>query len=251
MEFPVDIHFFGNTLPAHPVFEIASIFIALRYYTYIRRRSNDHLSDLERLYVFAAVCVGALIGSRLAGVFENPQAFYNAENKFRFIFSSKTIVGGIVGGLFAVELLKKMMGIKRSSGDMMVYPILLGIMIGRTGCFLAGLPDGTIGGPTNLFTGIDFGDGILRHPLPLYEIVFCLFMWICIYRLDHSFALADGAKFKLFIISYLIFRFMIEFLKEDVSVLFGISTIQLVCLTGLSYYYKTFLSPKKLIASYA
>lgn len=251
MIFPVELHIAGKTIPVHPLFELASIFISIRYYRYIRRHSQDKLSDIQRLYIFAAVCTGALIGSRLAGVFENPQAFFLADDKFRFIFSSKTIVGGLVGALFSVEILKKIRGIKYSSGDMMVYPVLLAIIIGRIGCFLTGLPDGTIGSETHLFTGIDFGDGLRRHPLPLYEIFMACITWIFIFSLDKKVMLADGAKFKIFIITYLVFRFFIEFLKDDISILFGLSTIQLVCLAGLSYYYRIITAPKKLIAAFA
>ena len=70
---------------------------------------------------------------------------------------NKTIVGGFVGGLIGVELVKKRIGITTSSGDLMVYPLILAMIIGRTGCFLGGLEDGTFGIATTLPWGIDFG----------------------------------------------------------------------------------------------
>ena len=42
-------------------------------------------------------------------------------------------------------------------------------MVGRWGCFLSGLEDQTHGTPTALPWGHDFGDGMLRHPVQLYE----------------------------------------------------------------------------------
>ncbi|MCE3258441.1 MAG: prolipoprotein diacylglyceryl transferase, partial [Bacteroidetes bacterium] len=193
----------------------------------------------------AAVCFGALIGSRLVGVLEQPQLFLQSENKFVYIFSNKTIVGGLLGGLLAVEITKKFIGVTTSSGDIMTYPLIFGLILGRIGCFCEGLSDGTIGRETTMFTGIDFGDHVLRHPLPLYEICFLLCLWIVIALLKKR-GLSDGAMFKLFLISYLSYRFMIEFLKENNFTLWHLSVIQLACLAGLIYYLPTILNPKKI-----
>jgi prolipoprotein diacylglyceryltransferase len=48
-------------------------------------------------------------------------------------------------------------------------PLAIGIAVGRLGCFFAGLDDFTYGTPTTLPWGHDFGDGIARHPVQLYE----------------------------------------------------------------------------------
>ena len=56
----------------------------------------------------------------------------------------------------------------------MVWPIAVGLAIGRVGCFLAGLHDDTYGLPTALPWGVDFGDGTPRHPTQLYEIAVVL-----------------------------------------------------------------------------
>jgi phosphatidylglycerol---prolipoprotein diacylglyceryl transferase len=45
------------------------------------------------------------------------------------------------------------------------------IAVGRLGCFFSGIEDRTYGTPTDLPWGYDFGDGILRHPVELYEAV--------------------------------------------------------------------------------
>ncbi|MCE3227461.1 MAG: prolipoprotein diacylglyceryl transferase [Bacteroidetes bacterium] len=230
--------------------EIVSIFVGVRYYSYLRKKSNDSISSINRLIIFAAVCFGALIGSRVIGVLEQPFAFMNSENKFVYIFSNKTIVGGLLGGLLVVEITKKLIGVTSSSGDIMTYPLILGLILGRIGCFCEGLADGTIGKATSLFTGIDFGDGILRHPLPLYEIIFLISLWIFIRMMEKK-GLSNGSKFKLFLISYLFYRFMIEFLKEEQFTFFYLSVIQLTCFAGLIYYLPVILKPKKLFLQYA
>jgi phosphatidylglycerol---prolipoprotein diacylglyceryl transferase len=229
---------------------LLAIFIGVRYYSFLRHRTADSITAVNRLTIFAAVCFGALIGSRLIGVLEDPVEFFNSTDKFIYIFSNKTIIGGLLGGLVSVEITKKIIGVTASSGDLMVYPLILGLIIGRTGCFCEGLSDGTIGRSTHLFTGINFGDNILRHPLPLYEITFLIVLWVGLKKAEAS-GLTDGSKFKLFLISYLLFRFLIEFLKEESFTVLSFSVLQLVCIAGLLYYSKTILNPKKLFTEYA
>ena len=62
-----------------------------------------------------------------------------------------------------------MVGITHSTGAYFAPSLAIGIAIGRIGCFLSGLEDYTYGTPTTLPWGYDFGDGVLRHPVQLYE----------------------------------------------------------------------------------
>src|SRR5258707_11788923 len=61
------------------------------------------------------------------------------------------------------------MGIALRTGARFALRLAVGIAIGRIGCFLAGLDDFTYGTPTTLPFAHDFGDGIARHPVQLYE----------------------------------------------------------------------------------
>jgi phosphatidylglycerol---prolipoprotein diacylglyceryl transferase len=163
-----------------------------------------------------------------------------------YFMGNKTIVGGFLGGLIGVELTKKKIGVTVSSGDLMVYPIILAMIIGRLGCFFAGLEDGTFGIPSNLPWAIDFGDGVRRHPTNLYEILFWVVLWIGlnIYERYHEFT--NGSRFKVLMVSYLAFRFFVEFIKPDYFFGVGLSVIQLVCVAGILYYYKVLVYPSRL-----
>jgi len=165
--------------------------------------------------------------------------------------ANKTIVGGMLGGLIGVEVTKKQIGVKVSSGDLMVYPLILAMIIGRTGCFLAGLEDGTYGIASTLPWAINFGDGIRRHPTNLYEILFWITLWLALKFFEARYKLADGARFKVFMVTYLFLRVFIEFIKPAYFFGFGLSVIQLVCLGGIAYYYKVFAYPSKLITRHA
>jgi prolipoprotein diacylglyceryltransferase len=213
----------------------------------LRKRSSDIISTENRIWILIGAASGALLLSRLLGVFENPLLVRHFSAQV--ILGNKTIVGGLLGGLIGVELTKKIIGVKTSSGDLMTYPIIVAIAIGRIGCFLTGLDDATYGSPSSLPWAIDFGDGIPRHPTNLYEILSLISLFIIIYILEKNFSLADGAKFKLFMIGYLTFRFMTEFIKPDFHYALGLSLIQFACLGGLLYYYRVILHPRKLFLS--
>jgi prolipoprotein diacylglyceryltransferase len=110
------------------------------------------------------------------------------------------VVGGFLGGLIGVELTKKIIGEKRSSGDLFVYPMILALCIGRLGCFSMGVYEETYGLPTQLPWGMNLGDGISRHPASLYEIVFLFMLWFTFFGLQRRFTLDNGALFNLFVI---------------------------------------------------
>ena len=188
---------------------------------------------------------GAFLGSHILGVLEQPLLL--PKLNFIYFMGSTTIVGGLLGGLIGVELTKKQIGVKVSSGDLMVYPIILAMIIGRLGCHFAGLEDGTYGIASTLPWAIDFGDGITRHPTNLYEIIFWIFLWLALFSIDNRYQLNDGGRFKILMTTYLIFRLCIEFIKPAYFFNFGLSAIQLACVAGLLYYYKLLLHPLKII----
>jgi prolipoprotein diacylglyceryltransferase len=108
------------------------------------------------------------------------------------------------------------------------------------GCFLTGLEDETFGLPTNLPWGVNFGDGIARHPTQIYEIIFLL-AWAGFLRWCKRFQLESGDLFKLFMIGYLSFRLGIDFLKPHPFNWLVFSGIQIACLLGLIYYCRSIL----------
>ena len=181
MEFPVYIHLGLLRIHPHVLFEALSYFIGFRIYLWTRRPSG--MSKLVSLQILAGTILGAAIGSKLLFWLEDPSATWAAWSNGQWLWGGKTIVGGLLGGLIGVELAKKWAGWKSSTGDDFAYPLLIGIAIGRIGCFLTGLEDHTYGIATTWFTGVDFGDGVLRHPTQLYEMGFLIVLGIVLYPL--------------------------------------------------------------------
>ena len=198
MNFPINITFSGVNIESHLVFELLAYSIGFRYYLYLRKKQKDTISNENRLWIFIAAGLGGLIFSRILSALEDFPTFISSTTPFYYYYSNKTVLGGLLGGLIGVEITKKILKIKESSGDLMVYPLILGMMIGRVGCFLAGLEDGTYGTESNLPWAIDLGDGIYRHPTNLYEILFLGLLWFILVKLEKKYTFSNGSKFKLF-----------------------------------------------------
>lgn len=235
MQIPFEPEVFGYNINIHLILEYLAFFVAFRYYVLLRRKSKDHISSNNRLNIILGAALGALIGSRVVGILENPVFDVSQQNIIQLL-NTKTIMGGLFGGLLGVELAKKIIGETKSSGDLFVFPIILGIFIGRIGCFLSGVNEFTYGKETSFFMGMDLGDGVLRHPTSLYELVFLIILFFGLKQLQKHRNLKNGDLFKWLMILYFTFRFCIEFLKPNVFFAFGLSTIQILCVVCWVYY---------------
>lgn len=71
--------------------------------------------------------------------------------------------------------------------------------VGRLGCFFAGLPDYTYGVPTDLPWGVNFGDGVPRHPVQLYESAAMLLFLSCICGISREAQLFSSGKASIFL----------------------------------------------------
>lgn len=126
----------------------------------------------------------------------------------------RSMFGAIFGGVFGIEIYKRRMGISGSTGALFVLPLSLGMVFGRVGCFLAGLGDFTYGLPTTLPWGRDFGDGVPRHPVQLYEsLAMAVFAGAFLVWAQHRPQAAARQGFYIFIAYYCAQRFLWEFFK--------------------------------------
>lgn len=235
MDFPVTFQIFGKTILAHPVFETLGIFVAMRYYFYLKRKSPEKMSFNTSAAVLIGATAGALIGSKLVGNLENPYLLFD-NFSFKRFWTNNTIVGGLAFGLLGVEIAKKIVGHRESTGDLIVFPLISAIIIGRIGCFFTGVHEETYGLPTDSIFGMYLGDEYLRHPVALYEIAFLLFMWFELKMIARKNKYVSGFLFQLFMLSYFSFRFLLDFIKPKIEIIGNLGTIQLVCLSVIIYY---------------
>ena len=177
---------------------------------------------------FTALGLGAIVGAVLFGSINMRTA--------GFLQLGHSIAGAIVGGIAAVELFKWFKGIRGSTGAQFVVPLAVGIAVGRWGCFLAGLPDYTYGTPTGMPWGVDFGDGVPRHPVQLYE-SFSMLAFLIIYLMGVARRLPffQGQGFYLFVGYYALQRFVWEFFKPYPTLLGPLNLFQVLCTILLCY----------------
>lgn len=235
MDFPVTFHLFGKTILAHPLFEALGMFIGMRYYFYLKRKSGEKVSFNISAAVLIGATAGALFGSKLIGNLENPYRLLEHFD-FKTIWTNNTIVGGLAFGLIGVELAKKAVGHKESTGDLMVFPLMLAMIIGRIGCFLTGIYEETYGVPTDFVFGMHLGDPYLRHPVALYEIAFLIMLWVILKMIQKRNTFPSGFVFQVFMLSYFTFRFLLDFIKPRLEIVGNLGTIQIVCIWVIIYY---------------
>lgn len=206
----------------HTGFEVAASTSGVALYGYLRAKQGDAVDDRARLSVIVGAAIGAALGARYLWLLGDP--------------GGKTIVGGLLGGLIGVELAKKIRGIRTSTGDLFVFPLILAMCIGRIGCFLAGPEDHTHGLPSDLPWAMAMGDGVRRHPVALYEIAFLIALVPVLMRVRVA-----GDRFRIFMTAYLTFRFFVDFLKPYPLPFFaGLTAIQWAALGGIAYYASVF-----------
>lgn len=196
-------------MPIHFAFDILasalSFLVTLLTYRWRLRDQGDRIERIGMPYALSLVC-GAVLGGFGFGTLNLALSGTPA--------IGRSILGALAGAIFAVELFKALRGICGSTGLLFVPAFATSVAVGRVGCFLSGLGDHTYGTPTTLPWGHDFGDGILRHPVQLYEslcmAIFLAFALVALAR-RAPYILANG--FYLLVGFYATQRFFWEFLK--------------------------------------
>lgn len=235
MTFPFQFEIFEKTFYWHFIFETLAFFVGIRIYYFLKKRTLDPISDTNRLIIMIGAMIGALIGSRVVALLENPSQIAN--QTFLTFYQNKTVAGGFLGGLFGVEIIKKIIGVKIASGDLYVIPIIAALFIGRIGCFSMGIAEPTYGNKTTFFTGMNLGDGLRRHPVALYEMLFMILLFIFFQSIKNK-TLINGDRFKLFMVLYFLFRFLVEFIKPYEPLFLNLSSIQWSSVFIFGYYWK-------------
>jgi phosphatidylglycerol:prolipoprotein diacylglycerol transferase len=182
---------------------------------------------VHRLYI-AAGSLGATLGAYIAGSVNLWLTGIGGVGR--------SIEGALAGAIIAIEILKARNGIRGSTGLRFVAPLAAAIAVGRIGCFLAGLDDMTYGTPTTLLWGVDFGDGILRHPVQLYEsAMMVIFLAVFVALVARGNPAVSRSGFYLFVGVYAAQRFVWEFLKPYGTVVGPFNLFHLISLALLAY----------------
>lgn len=212
----------GYAVNSYTVFVLLGLAAALLVY-YLNTRSKP--TGGNALYIAIAAATGGIIGAKVPiWVAHLPEILAHGAD-IEVLLSGRTIVGGIIGGVLAVYLTKRKLHITQRLGNYLVPSICIGIFFGRIGCFLAGCCYGTA---TSLPWGVNFGDGILRHPTQLYEALFVLGIFVYSQLMKEKYE--PGELFGKFMIAYFSWRFLVEFIRVNPVAVAGLTYYQIVSL---------------------
>jgi len=226
----------ATAIAVHALFEWGGMALGVAVWRHALRAQGRSLLQPGSFAVLVGLLLGAALGNKAVFLIERPDVLQRMLAG-EALWPGQSIVGGLLGGLVGLELAKRVTGQARSTGDAMVLPIVLGLCVGRVGCFMAGLHDSTYGLPTALPWGVDFGDGLPRHPTQLYEMAFVAALAWALWHARARLGVVPGLAFKLFLAGYLAWRLAIDALKPvPVAYPLGWSGIQWVCSLALLAY---------------
>ncbi|MGL5439490.1 MAG: prolipoprotein diacylglyceryl transferase [Filifactoraceae bacterium] len=206
-------------IPAYSFFVGLGIIVGLLYY-FLTLKKEGSVSEGAVKIVFSGIIFG-IIGSKVPLLLEGQSLIE--------VLYGKSIIGGLLGGMFGVIAVKKVLGIKLKLGNVIAPSVAIGMAIGRLGCFFNGCCYGVVAP-----WGFNFGDGFLRLPNQLFESVFHITAFILLVYFKNK-VKTPGILFKTYLLGYFIFRFLIEFIRENPVVFCGLTIYQLICLLGLIY----------------
>ncbi len=186
-----------------------------------RYKATLPLNGVQKLWIALCAFSGAILTAKLPFLIPGLPGFTDGGG---ILLSGRTILFGMVGGYFGVELAKSWIGLTIKTGDAFVVPVAASIAVGRLACFCGGCCYGT---PTDLPWGVRFPpvDHLPRHPTQLYESLFhlsaALFCAWCIRR-----QLFRGQLIKLYFIAYFCYRFLTEMIRPEARIFAGLSAYQ-------------------------
>lgn len=192
-----------------------------------------------------------IIGSKLLHLIENWHAFIKDPIEMAFSPGGLTFYGGLILATIAIFIYTRKTRINFFYvADITAPALALAYGIGRIGCHLAG--DGDYGIPTTLPWGTNYENGIVKpvdmfagsdiaagfpnglvpndtplHPTPIYEFLAAAALFFFLrYLLKKDWR--TGQIFGIYLIFSGLFRFLVEFIRLNPRLVFGLSEAQLI-----------------------
>lgn len=223
--------FFGIPIYTYGIMVALAVLCALLLVNY--RNRQKQITTTDNIYeLFTWMVISGVVGARIVYVLSN-LSFYISRPALILNIREGGIAlhGAILAGALALYFYCKSKKLDPAVIlDLFAPAMLLGIAIGRLGCFFNGCCVGIAAPPP---FGIHFADaGIpgLRYPTQLYEMVLDLIAVFLILRRDAVFA---GHSFLKAISLYSMIRFVIEFYRESYPRYLGLSIAQYVSIVIL------------------
>jgi prolipoprotein diacylglyceryl transferase len=232
---PILFRIGGVPIYAHGFFLLLGMLVGLLML--IMEAQRRRWPKEELIPIGLAAFVGGMVGARLSILFfigtETAPIVLNMYTLFAPRIGPGSILGGLGGAYIAGYIASCAIGKAGCACDAFAPAIALGTAVGRIGDFLAA-EDG-LGKATALPWGVRApGVDYLVHPTPLYDAGFNL-IWFGILLLlrDHP-AMQNGNLLKLGLAGYAVFRFCVEFVRNNRVIALGLTGPQIFCLALLA-----------------
>ncbi len=182
------------------------------------REEND-LTWWQRAAIGLGALCGGLLGAKLPFLFGDLPGLVDGS---AWLSDGKTIVSGLIGGYLGVQVAEWALHLEVNMCDSFAAPVAAAVAIGRWGCYRAGCCYGVA---TSLPWGVDFGDGVARHPTQLYESSFH-FLAAVVLLLMLRRNMLRGHHIRLYFLAYFLYRFATEFLRPEARLWLGLTGYQ-------------------------
>jgi phosphatidylglycerol---prolipoprotein diacylglyceryl transferase len=217
------------TEPFHlnPAYAITMVLAFLVMLSFRITKHFAEWSDKKRYYTIQMITlVAAVIGAKIAVLLGDALwPLKPFDDWYALAGSGRSIVGALLLGFIVAELAKPILRYDIPPNDRFAVALPVAIGIGRIGCLIVGCCGGI---PYDGPFAITYADGIPRYPVQAYEMLFDFFMAVVLFALCRR-QILFGRLFALYLVSYGIFRFFIEFIRETAKPYDGLSASQLMC----------------------
>lgn len=224
------------TLPSYAVLAMLGGFVAVLFIYFRIDKFGLTFMNFVKMFALSTVC--GFLGSRIIYIFSRlPWLFANFSTQHLIstvIGGGLVFYGGLLGVLLGIFICCRKNNILRKSIYNMVAPAIpLFHTFGRIGCFMSGCCYGVeLKEPFSLFGIVQF----IRIPTQLIEALFEFLLFVILCYLQKKNQSKDFLK--IYMVTYAIFRFAIEFFRGDNirGFYFGFSTSQVISIGILIFY---------------
>lgn len=219
-------------------------------YLEAKRKGLDIFYTLE---VVLLAIISEIVGGKLLYIIENWDKFLQDPALYALSLSGSTFYGGFILGfiVFFFYLRKKKIPFLFAA-DSVSPSLSLAYAFGRIGCHLAG--DGDYGIPTELPWGTNYENGAMPpsvmfknteisqsfpggivpdntplHPTSVYEAIVAMIIFFILWK-SRKKNWADGKLFMIYLLLASCARFIVEFIRLNPRILFGLTEAQLIAI---------------------
>lgn len=156
----------------------------------------------KNLYICAVL--GLIIGMKLP-------VLLSYEWNPSFILNGKSYMGGILGAFVGINLYKLFVRqTKQAFGGRFVIPLAIAAGFGKIGCYYNGCCNGEISVPTQIIESI-------------FQFLMAIFLYIFYKKTQRA-----DLLFPIYLLVYLIMRFIIEFVRIEPRIIWGLTIYQIL-----------------------